>query len=74
MVMVGREGNDLKLRFSPDQVFADVGDRVQFQFYPLVCWLILFLELSLLTAVCIMVGFMLMTDECVESLGGTGGL
>ncbi|KAI5844356.1 hypothetical protein DFP73DRAFT_548977 [Morchella snyderi] len=35
VVMVGREGNDLKLRFSPEQVFADVGDRVQFQFYPL---------------------------------------
>lgn len=51
VVMVGREENDLKLRFSPEQVFADVGDRVQFQFYPLVCWLFFFFDLFLLTTV-----------------------
>lgn len=35
-VAVGREGDDLKLRFSPEEVFAEVGDMIQFQFYPVV--------------------------------------
>lgn len=36
-VAVGREGDELKLRFSPEEVFAEVGDLIQFQFYPVVC-------------------------------------
>lgn len=35
-VAVGREGDDLKLRFSPEETFAEVGDMIQFQFYPVV--------------------------------------
>lgn len=35
-VAVGREGNELKLRFSPEEIFASVGDMIQFQFYPVV--------------------------------------
>lgn len=35
-VAVGREGNELKLRFSPEEIFANVGDMIQFQFYPVV--------------------------------------
>lgn len=35
-VAVGREGNNLKLRFTPEEIFANVGDMVQFQFYPVV--------------------------------------
>lgn len=37
-VAVGREGDGLKLQFSPEEVFADVGDLIQFQFYPVVCF------------------------------------
>ena len=36
VVSVGREGEELALRFSPEVVYANVGDQVQFQFYPLV--------------------------------------
>lgn len=35
-VNVGRTGDALSLRFSPEEVFADVGDLIQFQFYPVV--------------------------------------
>ncbi|RPA91521.1 hypothetical protein L873DRAFT_1714069 [Choiromyces venosus 120613-1] len=35
VVSVGREGEELALRFSPEEVYANVGDQVQFQFYPL---------------------------------------
>lgn len=35
-VMVGRKGGDLRNKFTPEEVFADVGDMIQFQFYPLV--------------------------------------
>ncbi|KAI5803841.1 hypothetical protein EDC01DRAFT_473304 [Geopyxis carbonaria] len=34
-VAVGRSGDDLALQFSPEEITADVGDMVQFQFYPL---------------------------------------
>jgi len=36
VVSVGREGEELALKFSPEVVYANVGDQVQFQFYPLV--------------------------------------
>ena len=36
VVDVGRRGDDLALKFSPEEIIADVGDMVQFQFYPLV--------------------------------------
>ena len=36
VVSVGREGDELALKFSPEVVYANVGDQVQFQFYPLV--------------------------------------
>jgi len=36
VVSVGREGEELALGFSPEVVYANVGDQVQFQFYPLV--------------------------------------
>jgi hypothetical protein len=35
VVSVGRGGEELALRFSPEVVYANVGDQVQFQFYPL---------------------------------------
>lgn len=38
-VAVGRAGDELKLQFSPEEVFADVGDMIQFQFYPMVRYL-----------------------------------
>ncbi|PWW72467.1 hypothetical protein C7212DRAFT_227250 [Tuber magnatum] len=34
VVWVGRRGEELALRFSPEEVYANVGDQVQFQFYP----------------------------------------
>lgn len=36
VVAVGRRGDDLALRFSPEETVADVGDLIQFQFYPVV--------------------------------------
>lgn len=45
-VAVGREGDDLKLQFSPEEVFAEVGDMIQFQFYPVVRSLLPFFFLS----------------------------
>lgn len=36
VVQVGRRGDSLALRFTPEDTTADVGDMVQFQFYPLV--------------------------------------
>jgi plastocyanin len=47
VVSVGREGKDLSLKFSPEEVFANVGDQIQFQFYPLVSQLSLFIYLFL---------------------------
>ncbi|KAI5858330.1 hypothetical protein BZA05DRAFT_313788, partial [Tricharina praecox] len=35
VVQVGRRGDSLALRFTPEDTTADVGDMVQFQFYPL---------------------------------------
>lgn len=37
VVAVGRLGDDLALKFSPEEVVAKPGDLVQFQFYPAVC-------------------------------------
>jgi plastocyanin len=39
MVEVGRRGDSLALRFTPEEIYADVGDFVQFQFYPVVGFL-----------------------------------
>jgi plastocyanin len=36
IVEVGRRGDALALRFTPEEIYADVGDLVQFQFYPVV--------------------------------------
>ncbi|KAI5808627.1 hypothetical protein DFH27DRAFT_477493 [Peziza echinospora] len=34
IVSVGRRGDDLALRFTPEETFAAIGDLIQFQFYP----------------------------------------
>ncbi|KAF8471773.1 hypothetical protein BDZ91DRAFT_716504 [Kalaharituber pfeilii] len=37
IISVGRrEGDQLALRFTPEETFAEVGDFIQFQFYPIV--------------------------------------
>ena len=36
IVAVGRRGDDLALRFTPEETFAAIGDLIQFQFYPAV--------------------------------------
>lgn len=60
-VAVGRAGDELKLQFSPEEVFADIGDMIQFQFYPMVCNLAVLL-----------VGVFALTGRDAESLGGAG--